>query len=194
MLVKSKNNQIKLGFFMKSKFIKLITFLLLASPIFSFAASKDEIDAKVQETLKTFYQFSSAGESLANKSAGILVFPSIIKAGFMAGGEYGEGALVVDGKIKDYYNTAAGSFGFQLGVQDRSEVILFMTKESLASFEYSDGWDAGVDGSIAITTLGAGKDFSLENTKEPVVAFAFSFKGLMGNLTLEGSKITRIKK
>jgi len=179
---------------MKFNLSKSIFSLLLLVPIFSFAASKEEIDAKVQETVKTFYQFSSAGESLANKSAGILVFPSIIKAGFVAGGEYGEGALLVDGKIKDYYNTAGGSFGFQLGVQDRSEVIIFMTKDALDNFEHSGGWDAGVDGSIAVTTLGAGKDFSIESIKEPVVAFAFSYKGLMGNLTLEGSKITRVKK
>lgn len=180
---------------MKLNITKSILFLcLLITPLFSFAASKEEIDAKVQETLKTFFQFSSAGESLTNKSSGILVFPSIIKAGFVVGGEYGEGALVIDGKVKDYYNTMSGSFGFQAGVQDRSEVILFMTKESLQKFEYSEGWDAGIDGSISITTLGTGKDFTLENIKEPIIAFTFSHKGLMGNLTLEGTKITRIRK
>ena len=178
----------------KTTFATLFFVIFSFSSLTSQAASKEEIDAKVQETIKTFYQFSSAGESLAKKSAGILVFPSIIKVGFVAGGEYGEGALLVDGKIKDYYNSAAGSFGLQMGAQDRSEVILFMTKDALDKFEHSEGWDAGVDGSIAITTLGAGKDFTLENIKEPVIAFTFSFKGLMGNLTLEGSKITRVKK
>ena len=148
-------------------------------PIISKAASKEEIDAKVQETLQTFYKFSSAGESLAKKSAGILVFPSIIKAGFVAGGEFGEGALVVDGKIKDYYNSASASFGFQIGAQERSEVILFMDKTALEKFEHSDGWDAGIDGSIAITTLGTGKDFTIENSKEPVIGFAFGMRGLM---------------
>lgn len=175
--------------FLVSSFLAL-SFISLSA----FAASKEEIDAKVQETLKNFYQFSSAGEALAKKSAGILVFPSIIKAGFVAGGEFGEGALVVDGKIKDYYNSASASVGLQIGAQERSEVILFMDKTALQKFEYSDGWDAGVDGSIAITTLGAGKDFTIENSKEPVIGFAFGMKGLMGNLTLEGTKITRVKK
>ena len=177
----------------KRSFALFLAFFFLI-PSFTFAASKEETDAKVQETLKNFYQFSSAGEALAKKSVGILVFPSIIKAGFVGGGEYGEGALLVDGKIKDYYNTVSASFGLQIGAQERSQVILFMDKTSLQKFEYSEGWDAGVDGSIAITTLGAGKDFTIENSKEPVIGFAFGMKGLMGNLTLEGTKITRVKK
>lgn len=183
------------NFFMHTKRLLTISFILaffVSLP--SFAASKEEIDAKVQETLQTFYKFSSAGELLTKKSVGILVFPSIIKAGFVAGGEFGEGALVVDGKVKDYYNSASASFGFQIGAQERSEVILFMDKNALEKFEQSEGWDAGIDGSIAITTLGAGKDFTIENSKEPVIGFAFGMKGLMGNLTLEGTKITRVRK
>lgn len=180
---------------MNLKRLLAFSFLILSFiSLPSFGASKEEIDAKVQETLKNFYQFSSAGESLTKKSVGILVFPSIIKAGFVAGGEYGEGALVVDGKIKDYYNSASASVGIQIGVQERSQVILFMDKNALEKFEYSEGWDAGVDGSIAITTLGAGRDFTIENSKEPVIGFAFGMKGLMGNLTLEGTKITRVRK
>lgn len=102
--------------------------------------------------------------------------------------------MIIDGKVSDYYNTASASFGYQLGVQERSQVILFMDKTTLDKFRSSDGWDAGLNGSIAITTLGAGKDFSIENIKEPIIAFAFSHKGLMGNITLEGTKITKIKK
>ena len=175
--------------------LQLLSFLVFISiSLFGFAASRDEIDAKTQETLKTFYTFSFAGKALSEKASGILIFPSIVKAGFFVGGEFGEGALMVDGKITDYYNTASASFGYQLGAQERSQVILFMDKTALDKFRYSDGWDAGVNGSVAITTLGAGKDFSVENVKEPIIAFAFSHKGLMGNLTLEGTKITKITK
>lgn len=175
--------------------LRLYSFLIL---IFTYsiaiAASKEEIDAKTQETLQTFYSFSTAGKVLSDKAAGILIFPSIVKAGFFVGGEFGEGALMIDGKITDYYNIVSASFGYQLGAQERSQVILFMDKTTLDKFRYSDGWDASVNGSIAITTLGAGKDFSVENVKEPIITFVFSHKGLMGNLTLEGTKITKITK
>ena len=170
-----------------------LALLMLVSSI-SFAASKEEVNAKTQETLQAFYGYSSAGKALSEKAAGILIFPSIIKAGFFVGGEFGEGALLVDGKITDYYNTASASIGYQLGAQERSQIILFMDKITLDKFRYSNGWDASLNGSIAVTTLGAGKDFSVENTKEPIIAFAFSHKGLMGNLTIEGTKITKIYK
>ena len=102
--------------------------------------------------------------------------------------------LVSHGKTIDYYSTASASVGWQLGAQERSQVILFMTKDAYEHFQKSEGWDVGVDGSIAITTLGAGKDFSVENSKEPVIGFVFSQKGLMGNISLEGSKISKIYK
>lgn len=179
---------------MKLKLHFFSFFVLIFISSIAIAASKEEIDAKTQETLQTFYNFSSAGKVLSDKAAGILIFPSIVKAGFFFGGEFGEGALIIDGEVTDYYNTASASFGYQLGVQERSQVILFMDKTTLDKFRSSDGWDAGINGSIAITTLGAGKDFSIENIKEPIIAFAFSHKGLMGNITLEGTKITKIKK
>jgi lipid-binding SYLF domain-containing protein len=180
---------------MKSKVFLLSILLCFAS--FSNilqAASKEEIDEKIKESIKTFYAFSSAGESLSHKAYGMLVFPSIIKAGFVLGGEYGEGALLSNGKTIDYYSTASASVGWQLGAQERSQIILFMTKDAYEHFKKSEGWDVGVDGSIAITTLGAGKDFTVENSKEPVIGFVFSQKGLMGNISLEGSKISKIYK
>jgi lipid-binding SYLF domain-containing protein len=173
-----------LAFFMGAQLISNVT----------FAASKAEIDEKIKESIKTFYAFSSAGESLSHKAFGMLVFPSIIKAGFVLGGEYGEGALLSNGKTIDYYSTASASVGWQLGAQERSQVILFMTKAAYEHFQKSEGWDVGVDGSVAITTLGAGKDFTVENSKEPVIGFVFSQKGLMGNISLEGTKISKIYK
>jgi lipid-binding SYLF domain-containing protein len=173
-----------LAFFMGALLISNVT----------FAASKEEIDEKVKESIKTFYTFSSAGESLSHKAYGMLIFPSIIKAGFVLGGEYGEGVLMSNGKTIDYYSTASASVGWQLGAQERSQVILFMTKAAYEHFQKSEGWDVGVDGSVAITTLGAGKNFTVENSKEPVIGFVFSQKGLMGNISLEGSKISKIYK
>jgi lipid-binding SYLF domain-containing protein len=124
----------------------------------------------------------------------MLVFPSVIKAGIGIGGEFGEGALLIKGKTVAYYNLAAASIGFQLGAQARSQIVLFMNDKVLADFRNSDGWKAGVDGSVALATLGAGGAIDTETAKQPIIGFIFSNKGLMYNLTFEGSKITRIEK
>jgi lipid-binding SYLF domain-containing protein len=158
------------------------------------AASKEEINAEVQEALENFYRQTSAGKHLAQKAEGILVFPNVIKAGIGVGGEYGEGALLVKGKTVAYYNIASASIGFQLGAQARSEVILFMTNSALAKFRNSQGWKAGVDGSVALATLGAGGEIDTETARKPIIGFIFSNKGLMYNLTFEGSKITKLDK
>jgi lipid-binding SYLF domain-containing protein len=157
-------------------------------------ASREEINAEVKHALKEFARQSPAGHELAQKAAGVLVFPSVVKAGMGVGGEYGEGALVIKGKTAAYYNVAGASIGFQLGVQARSQIILFMTPAALADFRRRDGWQAGVDGSVALATLGAGGTLDTETAKQPVIGFMFSNKGLMYNLTFEGSKITRIKR
>jgi len=124
----------------------------------------------------------------------VLVFPSVIKAGIGIGGEYGEGALRIGGKTVEYYSTAAASIGFQLGAQSKSAVVLFLTSKALTDFRSSDGWKAGVDGSVAVVKWGVGEDINTVDIKDPIVGFIFSNKGLMYNLTLEGSKFTRIKK
>lgn len=171
--------------------------LTIAIALFSLAAqaaSKAEIDAEVRQALRAFQKHTSAGHELSKKAAGMLVFPSVIKAGVGIGGEFGEGALLVGGKTSAYYNVAAASIGFQLGAQARSQVILFMTAKALEDFRKSDGWTAGVDGSVALATLGAGGEIDTETARKPIIGFIFSGKGLMYNLSLEGSKITHVKK
>ena len=156
------------------------------------AASKAEIDTDVQFALTAFYNLSPGNKELAAKAAGMLIFPSVMKAGFFVGGDYGEGVLQVGGKTVDYYSTAAISFGLQLGAQTRSEVILFMDKGALENFRLHDGWAAGLDGSVAVIDNGAGKGINTETASEPIIAFIFSNKGLMGNLSLEGSKFSKV--
>jgi lipid-binding SYLF domain-containing protein len=158
------------------------------------AASKVEIDAGVKAALSVFYVQVKSGKELAKKAEGMLVFPEVYKGGVVVGGEYGEGALLVKGKTKGYYSTVAGSVGFQLGAQIKSQVILFMTKKALNDFRRSNGWKVGADGSVAIASLGAGGSVDTETAKEPVIGFIFSNKGLMYNLTFEGAKISKIKK
>lgn len=168
--------------------------LVLAAPGSTLAASAAEIDASVNEALEAFRKEVDGADAFLDKAAGYLVFPRVIKVGVGVGGEGGEGALRVDGRTVDYYNTFAGSVGFQLGAQAKSIVIAFMTDKSLKSFRDSSGWKVGVDGSVAIIDIGAGKSIDSTNIKDPVVGFIFNSKGLMYNLTLEGSKITKIDK
>lgn len=156
------------------------------------AASKTEIDTDVQFAMTSFYNLSPGNKELVSKAAGVLIFPSVMKAGFFVGGDYGEGVLQVDGKTVDYYSTAAISFGLQLGAQSRSEVILFMDKDALDNFRMHDGWAAGLDGSVAVIDSGAGKGVDTETAQGAIIAYIFSSKGLMGNLSLEGSKFSKI--
>jgi len=160
----------------------------------ALAKSAAEIDISVTETINRFKREVTGGSKFLQRATGVLVFPSVIKAGFVVGGEYGEGALRVGGKTVDYYNTASASIGFQLGAQAKSIVIVFMADKALADFRKSDGWEAGVDGSVAVVEWGVGKDINTIDIKDPVVGFVFDNKGLMYNLTLEGSKFTRLNK
>lgn len=171
-----------------------VCLLAIAAAPAAFADSKVELDAKVQEALTQFAKHTSAGAELAAKAHGVLVFPSVIKAGIGIGGEYGEGALQIGGKTVDYYSIAAASIGLQLGAQARTEIILLMTADALKSFRDSQGWKAGVDGSVALATLGAGGTIDTQTAQKPIIGFIFSNKGLMYNLTFEGSKITKIQK
>jgi lipid-binding SYLF domain-containing protein len=156
------------------------------------AASAYEIDADVDNALGHFYRTVGGARELVRDAAAVLVFPSVVKAGMGIGGEYGEGALRRRGHTEDYYNTVSASFGFQLGVQARTVVILFMTEEALGSFRRKHGWKVGVDGSVALITVGVGGSIDTNQIKKPVIGFILDQKGLMYNLTLEGSKITRI--
>lgn len=166
--------------------------VMVAVPQRSLAATAAEIDADVYKTLQSFERQVGGARDLANKAAGVLVFPSVVKAGLGLGGEYGEGLLIIRGRPGGYYNIISGSFGFQLGVQVRSVIIMFMTEQALASFEGTYGWKVGVDGSVAIVTLGAGGAIDTESLTSPVIGFILDPTGLMYNLTLEGSKISRI--
>ena len=176
-------------------YISLIAVLvLLAGSAPGSAGTAGEINAGVNATLDRIYRQVPGTRALAAKAAGILVFPTVVKAGVGIGGEYGEGAMRVGGKTVAYYNTVAASVGFQLGAQARSVIIMFMTADALASFQRIDGWKVGVDGSVALITIGAGGSFDTDKITSPVIGFITDNKGLMYNLTLEGSKISRISR
>jgi len=177
--------------------ILILTLLLCAgllAPPKTLAASAEEINIRINGTLERFRKEIVGGAEFLNKAKGVLVFPKVIKAGMGIGGEYGEGALRIGGKTIDYYNTASASIGFQAGAQSKAIVILFLTQDVLSEFRKSKGWEAGVDGSIALIQWGMGEDINTIDIRDPVVGFVFDNKGLMFNITFEGTKFTRLNK
>ena len=172
-------------------FVILMLCLHLGSPSL-FAASAEQLNIEADATVEEFAKKIKGGKRFLKKSKGILVFPSVIKAGFVVGGEYGEGVLRVGGKTVEFYNTAGASIGFQMGAQSKSMVVVFLKESALDKFRKSDGWEVGLDGSVAVVEWGVGEDISTSEFDEPIIAFVFSNKGLMYNLTLEGSKFSKI--
>ena len=172
-------------------FVSVLSLMFVTS---ASAASAKSIDFDVDEALTEFDKQVKGSKGFLKKAKGVLVFPSVVKAGFGIGGEYGEGALRVNGKSVEYYNTMAASIGFQIGAQAKTIILAFMEKNALDKFRHSDGWKVGVDGSVALITVGMGDSLDTINTKDPIVAFVFGQKGLMYNLTLEGSKFNKLDK
>ena len=160
----------------------------------SLAKTAKEIDASVEASLERFHNEVKGAEEFLKSAKGVLILPGVIKGGLVIGGEYGEGALRIDGKTVDYYSTASASYGFQLGGQKKDIILVFMQEEALNKFRESSGWKAGVDGSVALVKIGAAASLDTTKMKEPIVGFVFGQKGLMYNLTLEGSKFTKLKK
>ena len=178
---------------MRKVFNTFTMFALLSIFFTSFASAEAApiIDAKVEVALKKFEKEKGATDFLS-KAYAVLVFPSVVKGGFGIGGEYGEGAMRVDGNTTAYYRVTSGSFGFQLGLQKTSYLFAFGSKEAYDSFTRSNGWEAGGDGSITVAKWGAGKDIGSISFEKPIYAFVFGAKGFMYNLTFKGTKFTKI--
>ncbi|MEO6972068.1 MAG: YSC84-related protein [Rhodoferax sp.] len=151
-----------------------------------------EINAGVNSTLERLYSTVPSSRGLVQKANGVLVFPSVLAAGLMVGGEYGEGALRIKNKTVGYYSTATASFGLQIGAQSKAIVFLFMTEDALNKFRNSQGWTAGADASVAVLKAGANGDIDLNTATQPVEVIVMTNQGLMANLSIEGTKITRL--
>jgi len=160
----------------------------------ALAASAKELDSGVDEALVNFEKEVKGGKAFLESSKGMLVFPRVLTGGAGFGGEYGEGALRIGGKTVDYYSTFQGSFGLQLGGEIKTIVVVFLAEDALKRFRESEGWKAGVDGSVSLVTLGAGGAIDTNNLKDPIAAFVLGQKGLMYNLSFEGTKFTKLDK
>lgn len=166
----------------------------LATPLPAIAASAGEIERDVDRALEDLYRSNPVTKTLAAEATGILVFPSIVKGGFVVGAQYGEGALRRGGQTVGYYSSVAASYGLQAGVQTFGYALFFMNPPALQYLEKSAGWELGTGPSIVV--LDAGKAAALTTTtlRDDVYAFFFDQKGLMAGLGLQGSKISRIEK
>lgn len=158
----------------------------------ALAASAKEIDVGVDEAIVMFEKEVKNGKSFLQSSKGVLAFPRVLKGGAGFGGEYGQGALRIGGKTVDYYSTLQGSFGLQLGGEIKTVFVVFLDEGALKRFREGEGWKAGVDGSVSLVTLGAGGSIDTNNLKDPIVGFVLGQKGLMYNLSFEGTKFTKL--
>ena len=154
----------------------------------------DIVVADANAALNKLYAKESVAKMLSEKAAGILVFPNIVKAGFIVGGQYGEGALLRDGKLVAHYNSVAASYGLQAGVQSFGYALFLMNDKTLQYLDSSDGWEIGVGPSIVIVDAGKAKSMTTLTLKDDVYAFIFNQQGLMAGLGLQGSKITKLDK
>ena len=175
----------------------LLVLAVATTPLYpqpAFAASAGEINRDANTALTKLYETQPDAKKLAARAKGILIFPSIYKAGFMFGAQYGEGALRKGNKTVGYYNTVAASYGFQAGAQQFGYVLFFMNDAALAYLDKSEGFEIGSGPSVVVLDEGMGKTMTSTTLSQDVYAVIFNQKGLMGGLGLQGSKISKVQK
>ena len=172
----------------------LVTIAGLTSAPAVLVASKADLDRDAPRVLKNLYAKNSTARLLGPKARAVLVFPSIVKAGFLFGGQIGEGVLLTSGRPVGYYNSVAASYGLQAGVQVFGYALFFMNDSALSYLDRSNGWELGVGPSIVVVDEGVGKSLTSTTITQDVYTFVFDQKGLMGGMGVQGSKITKISK
>ncbi len=156
------------------------------------AKTKGELDASVTAAMDRFKKEIKGGTEYLKAAKGALVLPNITKAGFIIGGQYGQGALQIGGKTVGYYSLASGSLGYQIGAEQYDMVILFMTDEALNKFRKSEGWEAGVDAEVTLIKAGAEASVETLRSQHPIAGFVFDQTGLMAGVSIKGAKFTPI--
>jgi lipid-binding SYLF domain-containing protein len=170
----------------------LLGSLVLPSP--SEAKTAAEIDASVDAAIARFEKQVKGSQQFLRNAKAVLVFANVIQAGIGVGGQYGEGAMRIGGRTSAYYSIASASVGFQLGAQTKDIILVFLDSAALRNFQAKEGWQVGVDGSVVLVNVGAAADINSMKLNQPIVGFVVGQKGLMYNLSLQGSKITKLHK
>jgi lipid-binding SYLF domain-containing protein len=160
----------------------------------SLAQSKSALDVSVQEVVRQFNLLDPRHEQLEKRAAGMLIFPQVTKGGIAVAAEYGQGVLQINRITVGYYSVASTSVGLTAGMATHSEIVLFMTQEALDKFTNGPGWSIGADTGIALISKGVADDYDSDALKKPILGFIFGEKGLIADLSLEGSKISKISK
>jgi lipid-binding SYLF domain-containing protein len=155
-------------------------------------SSRAAVDADVNAALSKLYNTVPGSRELVAKSAGVLVFPSVISASLGIGAEYGRGALRTGNRTQGYYSTTAGSIGWQAGAQSRAIIYVFSTQEALDKFRASNGWTVGADATVALANIGANGQVDSNTIRQPVVGFVLTNVGLEAGVALQGAKISPI--
>lgn len=158
----------------------------------ALAGTAAEIDKEVDAALEKLYAQSPAAKDISTIAKGILVFPDVYKAGFIVGGQYGEGALRKNGQTVGYYRTVAASYGLQAGIQSFGYALFFIKEEALEYLNKSKGWEIGVGPSLVVVDTGFASALTSTTAKDDIYAFFFDQKGLMAGIGLQGAKITQI--
>lgn len=169
------------------------TFAFTLPAAVSHAKTRGEINASVKAAMDRFKKQVKGSTEYLKGAKGVLVMPGITKAGFVVGGKYGQGALLIGGKTVDYYSLAEGSLGWQIGAEKYDMVILFMTDEVLKKFHSGENWEAGVDAEITLIDVGKQATVETLRSQHPIAGFVFGQKGLMGGVSIKGAKFTKIK-
>lgn len=159
-----------------------------------FAATAEDLDKDAAQALQTLYKTNPAAESLGRKAKAVLVFPKVVKAGLVFGGSYGEGVLMKGARVSDYYNSVSASWGLQAGAESYAYAVFLMTDKAVSYLEKSKGWEFGVGPSVVAVNEGVAKNLSTTTLKDDAYAFIFDQQGLMASLSIEGTKVTRIKR
>ena len=158
------------------------------------AATAADLDKDSRQALQTLYKTEPLAETLSRTAKAVLIFPNVVKAGLVFGGSYGEGELIKGGVVADYYNSVAGSWGFQAGAQSYGYAMFLMTDKAVRYVEETKGWEIGVGPTVVVVDQGVAKNLSSSSMQDDAYAFIFSQQGLMAGVSIEGTKITRIKR
>ena len=158
------------------------------------AATAEDLNKESEHALQGLYKSNPLAHDISKKARAILVFPNIVKAGLVFGGSYGEGVLMKGGKYADYYNSVTASWGLQAGAQSYGYVVFLMSDKAVKYLADSKGWEIGVGPTVVVVTEGVAKNLSSSTLKDDAYAFIFDQQGLMLGLSIEGTKITQIKR
>ena len=180
---------------LKNLFLVAVAAVTLASiSSHAVAATAEDLNKNAAQALQALYKTNPAAESISKKAKAILVFPNIVKAGLIFGGAYGEGVLTKGSEFAGYYNSVSASWGWQAGAESYSYVVFLMSDKAVKYLDKTKGWEIGVGPTVVVVNEGVAKNLSSSTLKDDAYAFIFDQQGLMASLSIEGTKISRIKR